>query len=114
MNKSRIIKDYKRDGFKYSKSVSDTNFGRTNRASALYERESIYREFLERGTSQNSSGYLNVAFAGQIREKKRDFLFERYLHSIFKGEGVGNHDFWDHFTCNGPMWWDESNEPLES
>ena len=61
--------------------------------SALSARESIFREFLKRGTSQDQSRYLNAASAGQIREKERDFHFERCLHLIFEGQGVGNRDF---------------------
>ena len=94
MNKSRIIKDYQRDGyFKYSKSVNDTKLTARTEQSARRVRESIFSCFLVRGTSQDQSRYLNAASAGQIREEKRDFHFERCLHSIFKGQGVGNRDF---------------------
>ena len=65
MNKSRIIKDYQRDGyFKYSKSVNDTKLTARTEQSARRVRESIFSCFFSEGDITGSIQVLERSLSG--------------------------------------------------
>jgi len=80
--------------YKYSKSVNQHEYGRVNRAiSPVCTRVYISWIFKE-GDVTGSIQVLERGISGTNTGERAWFSFERCLHLIFEGQGVGNRDFW--------------------